>query len=87
MSFAPCSVLGCRDLNGAMHAFNSQWHSDCELCTCGETYGIHCCSTLKRPMHYDKKNCQEIFYKEACMITVVQKANPSINCEVLYYVG
>ncbi|XP_036592368.1 beta-microseminoprotein-like [Trichosurus vulpecula] len=78
---------GCMDMDGIMHAFNSQWVSNCELCTCGEQFGIHCCSKLKRPRLYDRDRCKEILNKTLCIITVVLKSNPSTFCRVRGYLG
>ncbi|XP_027702168.1 beta-microseminoprotein J1-like [Vombatus ursinus] len=80
-------IQGCRDVDGTMRKFGSQWLSDCNLCTCDETSGIECCSTLMRPIGYDTDKCKEIFNKFTCMFTVVQKNNPSIICKVTRYIG
>nr|XP_020850154.1 beta-microseminoprotein E1-like [Phascolarctos cinereus] len=80
-------IKGCRDVDGTMRDFGSQWLSNCNLCTCDETSGIECCSTLRRPVEYDRDKCKEIFNKFTCMITVVRKDDSSIICRVTRYTG
>ncbi|XP_074092425.1 beta-microseminoprotein J1-like [Macrotis lagotis] len=92
-SYMPLEIIpgikptGCKDIDGKMHAFSSQWMSGCEECTCDEKMGISCCSRIKRPVDYDEDKCMEIFSEELCEISVVEKANPSTTCKVKGYVG
>ncbi|XP_078006736.1 beta-microseminoprotein E1-like [Phascolarctos cinereus] len=81
------SVQGCKDVDGTMREFGSQWLNKCDLCTCDEIYGIQCCSMLMRPVDYDKRNCKEIVNQLTCMITVVRKDNSSVVCKVRWYIG
>ncbi|XP_072484627.1 beta-microseminoprotein J1-like [Notamacropus eugenii] len=78
---------GCRDSNGVMHDFNTHWQYDCTSCSCDSRAGLSCCSMVMKPHGYDKDKCQEIFNKEKCTISVVEKADPTVPCEVPAYVG
>ncbi|XP_043844119.1 beta-microseminoprotein-like isoform X2 [Dromiciops gliroides] len=75
---------GCKDEHGAMHDFDSEWKANCEKCTCDKT-GIQCCNTFMKPVEYDKVKCHAIFDKASCHYNVVEKANPSVECEVTAY--
>ncbi|XP_072484628.1 beta-microseminoprotein-like [Notamacropus eugenii] len=92
-TFRPLEIIagvvpkGCKDGNGAFVEFGTQWESNCVRCTCYLGLGLNCCSTVIRPKNYDKVKCKEIFNKFTCSMYAVQKANPSLACEVNQYVG
>ncbi|NXI68702.1 MSMB protein, partial [Anseranas semipalmata] len=77
----------CRDSNGEMHEFDSQWKTaDCLECSCS-TDGISCCSIFATPTSYDKEKCVSIFNKETCAYEVVEKDDHSKVCPVYEWVG
>ncbi|XP_036592370.1 beta-microseminoprotein J1-like [Trichosurus vulpecula] len=78
---------GCRDSNGVMHDFDTQWESNCMSCSCDASFGLSCCSKVMRPTGYDEVKCKEIFNEETCTIAVVEKVDPTVSCEVTGYVG
>ncbi|XP_007478123.1 beta-microseminoprotein J1-like [Monodelphis domestica] len=78
---------GCKDAHGVLKQFNTKWKTDdCQSCECTDQ-GTECCSLVKKPFLYDKNKCQEVFHKENCTYTVVEKENPLKPCEVLGYIG
>ncbi|XP_019357654.1 PREDICTED: beta-microseminoprotein-like [Gavialis gangeticus] len=78
---------GCVDKNGKLHGFNTQWKSeDCLACSCSED-GMECCDIAFRPVDYDEEKCESIFNKDTCSYKVVEKNNPSIECEFHGVVG
>uniref|UniRef100_A0A7N4V2G9 Beta-microseminoprotein n=1 Tax=Sarcophilus harrisii TaxID=9305 RepID=A0A7N4V2G9_SARHA len=76
------SLLGCKDDDGKMHRFNSEWDQECMRCMCRETLGIICCNMTLRPMLYDKEKCTEIFKPDKCSYIAVERKNPSELCQV-----
>ncbi|XP_027702164.1 beta-microseminoprotein-like [Vombatus ursinus] len=78
---------GCRDSKGELHAFNTQWESNCMRCSCNSRYGLVCCSMVVKPKDYDNVACKEIFNQQSCTISVVEKANPAVACNVPRYSG
>ncbi|KYO25154.1 beta-microseminoprotein [Alligator mississippiensis] len=80
-------VPGCVDDQGKLHAFNTNWKTDnCLDCSCSE-HGMDCCDIGGRPAGYDEEKCESIFNKDTCSYTVVEKNNPSKECEVHAWVG
>uniref|UniRef100_A0A6I8NUJ0 Beta-microseminoprotein n=1 Tax=Ornithorhynchus anatinus TaxID=9258 RepID=A0A6I8NUJ0_ORNAN len=78
---------GCTDSSGVVHELGSEWKTDdCYSCQCFSE-SISCCSLLHRPVGYDKEKCKEVFHKESCTITVVEKADPSKFCHFEGMVG
>ncbi|XP_064226151.1 beta-microseminoprotein E1 [Aotus nancymaae] len=76
------SIKECTDLKGNKHPIDSRWRTeDCELCACHDIE-ISCCSLVSTPVGYDRHNCQKIFKKETCKITVVEKKDPNRTCGV-----
>ncbi|XP_038600213.1 beta-microseminoprotein-like [Tachyglossus aculeatus] len=78
---------GCEDSDGMMHEFNSNWKTEnCLSCSCSRA-GINCCSLVSTPFGYDEVKCKEVFHKESCTITVVEKDNPTKTCQIKGAVG
>uniref|UniRef100_A0A2K5D058 Beta-microseminoprotein n=2 Tax=Aotus nancymaae TaxID=37293 RepID=A0A2K5D058_AOTNA len=76
------STKECLDLEGNKHPLNSRWRTEnCDACVCLEK-DIACCSLVSIPVGYDRHNCQKIFNKETCKITVVEKKDPNRTCGV-----
>ncbi|XP_074152468.1 beta-microseminoprotein J1-like isoform X2 [Sminthopsis crassicaudata] len=80
-------VQGCRDANGIIHKFGSQWFSDCDHCICDKKFGQSCCNTVMKPLVYDKVKCKKVFQKETCSYSVIEKNNPSKACKVSMFIG
>ncbi|NXT84222.1 MSMB protein, partial [Zapornia atra] len=77
----------CRDSNGELHKFDSQWRDpDCNDCSCSRS-GISCCTGYATPVGYDEEKCVSIFNKETCSYKVVEKDNHSKECPVHEWVG
>uniref|UniRef100_A0A8C8RNN1 Beta-microseminoprotein n=1 Tax=Pelusios castaneus TaxID=367368 RepID=A0A8C8RNN1_9SAUR len=79
------SLDGCIQ-DGKQHQFGSSWTANCHRCHCGQN-GIRCCSIFHTPSGYDKEKCESIFNARTCSYTVVEKGNPSKDCEVLGWSG
>ncbi|CAH2321774.1 Hypothetical predicted protein [Pelobates cultripes] len=78
---------GCLDENGVLHEFNTRWRTkDCLDCSCGTAW-ISCCSAHGRPVNYDKKKCFVKYDKNACTVEVLQKKDPTKECERYAMVG
>uniref|UniRef100_G3VGM4 Beta-microseminoprotein n=1 Tax=Sarcophilus harrisii TaxID=9305 RepID=G3VGM4_SARHA len=81
-----------KDNDNIIHEFDMKWKSHCEICSCHQEIGIHCCnkgllrtllilalSSTNRtcvPLSYDKIRCKEIFDIISCHYKAVKKANP-----------
>ncbi|XP_019411279.1 PREDICTED: beta-microseminoprotein-like [Crocodylus porosus] len=80
------STEGCIQ-NGELYEFGTAWRSeDCHSCNCSHR-GIRCCSTVHSPVNYDRNMCRMVFNKDTCSVKVVEKTDPSKECEVHGWVG
>ncbi|NXG61372.1 MSMB protein, partial [Hemiprocne comata] len=77
----------CRDSDGELHKFGSNWRdADCNDCSCDKN-GMNCCSSYETPVSYDTEKCESIFNKETCTYKVVEKDDHSKECPVHAWVG
>eukprot|EP00076_Gallus_gallus_P009897 XP_004942175.2 beta-microseminoprotein [Gallus gallus] len=80
-------IVGCYDMKGEPHEFNTHWKTeDCLECSCSNS-GISCCTAYATPVNFDEEKCISIFNNTACAYEVVEKADHSKTCEVHEWVG
>ncbi|XP_041125132.1 beta-microseminoprotein-like [Polyodon spathula] len=71
---------GCTDKNGVVHPFGSQWKDkDCLQCSCSDST-IECCAMIPQYVGLPE-HCEVVVNKEACTYELINKKDPSKECE------
>ncbi|OCT71853.1 hypothetical protein XELAEV_18034830mg, partial [Xenopus laevis] len=73
---------------GELHDRGSKFRTkDCMDCTCSMDGSMRCCQAYGTPVKYDKEKCTAVFNRNTCLYNVVEKKNPSRECDILAMVG
>ncbi|XP_061315260.1 beta-microseminoprotein-like isoform X1 [Pezoporus flaviventris] len=74
-------------LDGKLYPYGEITRTEnCFRCHCSKTH-IQCCSLFHTPLSYDRESCRVIFNKKTCDYEVVQKSDPTKECNSYSRVG
>ncbi|KAE8590995.1 hypothetical protein XENTR_v10018269 [Xenopus tropicalis] len=74
--------------SGELHELGSTFRTkDCMDCTCSMDGSMGCCQVHGTPVDFDRTKCKVIYNKKTCTVRVVQRKDPSKECERYSMVG